>query len=441
MKHLNVVHLVDAEGPLHESLDITFKRINEIFGLKIKPTKKNLSKILDKSLNLKISKSKKTDFYQTFNKNLLSLKKNWKEINDENKKIFTKNFRKLFLDSFGKSWTINWNCVDHVNYIKNPQGRALGYHKIFDYYKKKISSSKIKDSLYFHFHPISLSNYANASGNHYFANSDNLFQILSRRIIERNWFPSVFRPGFHIENPDSNWFLEQFIPFDYANQSCDQINLNYGRFENWLDAPKDWEPYHPSHDDYKKKGNSRRWIARILNVGSRLAVINQKEINKAFEQKKLGKKVILSFTNHDFRNMSEDFDHVYKMLKESSKKYNVKFKFSDAKEAFQETFDLKKTKLKFNIKFIKNKVFINSNKKIFGPQPYLSIKTKKNKFFHENFFIKKPFSQWVYTFDRNSVPIEDLDTFAFAANDSAGNTGIVKIKYRNHKPYIDQFSI
>ena len=63
----------------------------------------------------------------------------------------------------------------------------------------------------------------------------------------------VFRAGFHIENPDSNWFLNQFIPFDYSNQSCDQVNLNYGRFENWKNAPKDWAPYHPSHDDYKKK--------------------------------------------------------------------------------------------------------------------------------------------------------------------------------------------
>ena len=441
MKHLNVVHLVDTEGPLYEPLNITFRRINEIFGLKIKPTKENLVKILNKNINLDISKSQKDKFYQAFNKNTLGLKKTWKEINDENAKIFTKKFRRNFLDSFGGAWRINWNCVDHVNYINNPQGRALGFHKIFDYYKNKISKAKINDSLYFHFHPVPLSNEANASGNHYFANSNNLFQILSRRIIDRNWFPSVYRPGFHVENPDSNWFLEQYIPFDYGNQSCDQFNANYERFENWVDAPKDWTPYHPSHDDYKKKGECRRWIARILNVGTRLAVINQKEVDKAFEQKKRGKKVILSFTNHDFRKMSNDFDHVFNMLKISSKKYNVKFKFSDAKEAFQETFNLKKTKFNFNIKFNKNKVYVKSNKKIFGPQPYLSIKTKKNKFFHENFYIKKPFVEWVYTFDRNSVPIENLDTFAFAANDSSGNTRIVKIKYKNSSPNIHQFSV
>ena len=59
MKHINVVHLVDTEGPLHEPLNITFRRINEIFGLRIKPTQKNLSKILDKTINLNISEDKK----------------------------------------------------------------------------------------------------------------------------------------------------------------------------------------------------------------------------------------------------------------------------------------------------------------------------------------------------------------------------------------------
>ena len=128
--------------------------------------------------------------------------------------------------------------------------------------------------------------------------------------------------------------LNQFIPFDYSNQSCDQVNLNYGRFENWKNAPKDWAPYHPSHDDYKKKGDSRRWIARCLNVGTRIANLNQKEVNKAFLAKKLKKKAILAFTNHDFRSMTNDFEDVYKMLKKASIKYGINFKFSDAREAF-----------------------------------------------------------------------------------------------------------
>ena len=54
------------------------------------------------------------------------------------------------------------------------------------------------------------------------------------------------------------------------------------RFENWEGATKSWSPYHPDYKDYRKKGNCKRWIARCLNIGARLSVLNQKEVNKAF---------------------------------------------------------------------------------------------------------------------------------------------------------------
>ena len=44
MKYINVVHLVDTEGPLYEPLNITFNRIKEVFGINIKPNNiKNLT--------------------------------------------------------------------------------------------------------------------------------------------------------------------------------------------------------------------------------------------------------------------------------------------------------------------------------------------------------------------------------------------------------------
>ena len=97
---------------------------------------------------------------------------------------------------------INWNCVDHINYVSNPQKRLIGTHKIYDYYNKLIKLNKSKDEIHFHFHPQSISNHANTTGNHYFSHSNNIYQILSKRIIDRNWFPSSYRAGFHIENPE-----------------------------------------------------------------------------------------------------------------------------------------------------------------------------------------------------------------------------------------------
>ena len=71
------------------------------------------------------------------------------------------------------------------------------------------------------------------------------------------------------------------------------------------------------------------------------------------------------------------------------------------------TYKLKKINLKFKQKLDKNFLYIKSNKKIYGPQPFLSIKTKEKKDFHDNFDIQKPFYEWTYTFDENTNQSQD----------------------------------
>lgn len=42
---LYVVHCIDTEGPLNETLDATFERLWSIFGVKLAPTKDNLMRL------------------------------------------------------------------------------------------------------------------------------------------------------------------------------------------------------------------------------------------------------------------------------------------------------------------------------------------------------------------------------------------------------------
>ena len=63
-----------------------------------------------------------------------------------------------------------------------------------------------------------------------YVNSINLHEILCRKIIERNFFPSCFRAGFQAERPDSNLFLEQWIPFGEINMSYEDKIRKYNRF-------------------------------------------------------------------------------------------------------------------------------------------------------------------------------------------------------------------
>ena len=50
-KIVYVVHCIDTEGPLHESLVNTFDRLESIYGFKLSPTKLNLNKIQNKKIN------------------------------------------------------------------------------------------------------------------------------------------------------------------------------------------------------------------------------------------------------------------------------------------------------------------------------------------------------------------------------------------------------
>ena len=120
-------------------------------------------------------------------------------------------FRNALLDSFGGGWIYNWFCMDHTGFDGyNPRRRDAGYHNIFDHYAG-LKSVTDYDHLSFHYHPLPFIADYHASGTRFWGS--NITEILSRRLIDRHFFPSTFRPGFHTERPDSHFFLEQWIPF------------------------------------------------------------------------------------------------------------------------------------------------------------------------------------------------------------------------------------
>ena len=160
-----------------------------------------------------------------------------------------------------------------------------------------------------------------------------------------------------------------------------------------------------------------------------------KDIEQAFKETALGKSAILSFTNHDYRDMQDDISNVYQMIKSVSKNIQrVKFKWSEAREAMRKSTNIKKNK-KANIKqkFLGNILHIKSDQPIFGPQPYLTIKTRKNQYFHDNFDIQRPFYEWTYTLDEQTIPMNNLKILGWAANDNFGRTYVSLYKHYNRK--------
>jgi len=437
-KEIYFVHSVDTEGPLFESAKATLSRIEDLLSIKIK--NKNLS-TLKKILNNKyFSRSNQLIFEKVITSHLLAYNDTWKKISKMLSRISKKKFRNILKDSNGDSYKISWHCVDHVNYLNNPRRRDIGYSKIFNFYNNFIKKHHLDDKIHFHFHPMPISKEANRNATLYFRN-DNLYQILCRRILDKNWFPIANRAGFHVERPDSHWFLEQFVPFDLSNTNKNERSSgdpsNDSRLWDWRRAPDTWEIYRPSHDDYQKKGNCRRYIGRILSILNRTESIDSHEVEKAFKRASLGKRTLLAVTSHDFRNMETEILHVKQLLKNCLTKYpKVKIYYCDVATAFQKVIgynsnEIKKNAIKLKIVRIKkNAIKVKTlSGEVFGPQPFLAIRTKKKLYFHDNldFGLKK--NEWYYTFCDDTVNIEDLDLIGVGAADKYGNYSVSKMSF------------
>lgn len=440
-KVVYIVHCIDTEGPLYESIDATFKRINDVFGLKLNPSLETLKQLQNKKIPLKGKENAISNFIAP---ERLNYNDTWTKIDQMLDDITSDNFRNDFLDSFGNSWIYNWFCVDHVGFSgDNPRRRSLGFHTVFDHYMQynKIHN-RTQDLIQWHFHPLPLIKDAHRAGTGY-VSSHWVFEILARKIIDKKWFPAAFRPGFHTERPDSHWFLEQWIPFDYANQSTkgiptDQPDLANGRFGDWRRAPKEWEIYHPDHDDYQKVGNCRRWIARCLNVEARSREINLDDFRDGFKRAESGKPTLISFTDHDFRDMKPKIIKIRNMIKQVSEEFpHIKFKFANAIEAMRSVIGIKELKnpeFKIEIEQEKHSAIlkIKANNDIFGPQPFFAIKTKSNQYFWENLDFQGE-NEWSYTFDFNTLPLESVKKIGLAANSPSGVSEIYVLNIEKNK--------
>ena len=428
-----VVHCVDTEGPLYESPEATVARINSIFGLNLPENEQTLSKLHDQQLQIDES-------YSKINKILNQVKsgtnEDWSEIENQFNNISSDNFRNQYPDSNGNPWVYNWFIVDHVGFTgRNPRRRSLGHHAIFDKYREWIAgSSSQKDGVYWHYHPPAVIPDAHRSGTAYL-NSSNIWEILARKIIDRAWFPSAFRPGFHTERPDSHWFLEQWIPFDFGNQRyegvTDQPDLGNGRFGHWDEAPRKWNPYNPAHDNYQAEGQCNRYITRCLNMDTRHRNLQPQHVREAFDEAQICGHAILSFVNHDFRDMASHVKKVHTMISDVALEYDdVAFMHTNAVNAMLQSLSKQPpTSPGLNSNMVKTngkvRLELEAESDIFGTQPFFAFKLKNGDYhwqnldFHEN--------KWYYTFDFNTVELSMISKIGVAANSPTGVAEILQI--------------
>jgi hypothetical protein len=438
-----VVHCIDTEGPLYESLDAKFERLENIIDVSdIERTQETFDRLLRGEIDLG---GKEELVRQIFSSHLCNYMENWAMLEDMLSRATSAEFRLKTPDSFGGAYIYNWFCVDHVNYDLNPRRRTLGYHAIFDYYRDFVQKQdRVLDGLHWHFHPMSTYREAHRCATS-LLQSPHITETLARRIIERAWFPSCCRCGFQSERPDTHWFLEQYFPFDYTNTSVEdyseieeQKDLANGRFCDWRIAPKDWGVYHPSHDNYQVPGNCRRLIARALNLLNRFASIDACEVEKAFAQAREGRPALLGVVSHDYRDLVPEVEHLRDLLVKAQAKFpDVDFKFSEAQDAIRAVafggeigpaLELE-IELQRDARGMPLALTVETKQgEVFGPQPFLAIQTRSQKFIHDNLDFSTDLKSWRYVFDIDSVRPDDVIAVGIGANDKYGHTLVKTIE-------------
>ena len=68
---------------------------------------------------------------------------------------------------------------------------------------------------------------------------------------------------------------------------------------------------------------------------------------------------------------------------------------------------------------------------MFGPQPYLAIKTRSGRYIHDNFDFGLDGKSWHYSFDVDTVHSDDVIKIGVASNNKYGDTFIKVLDVNN----------
>jgi len=347
-------------------------------------------------------------------------------------KLFSKEFRYKYLDSEGCHFVASWFFLNWIGYKTYPVKHDVGYHKVFDHYKNKWGKQlkEFGDELGWHYHIPPINGVGNEWGTDW--HSTNMHtENLCRMLIDREFFPNIYRAGGTIEDDvQSNW-LEEWIPFDYSNRNEKSVNWNKKEADGrrikdllpWKKAPSLWHPYHPSFKDLTKKGSMNRLILKSLDLKSKVHTMTREKVFKVFESVK-SRDIIFSVFEHDFRDRSKNILQFLSWVSKASTKTGVKFYYCGAAEAVKKYYKWElDRKLRLNVYTPKNKVLVKSNEKLFNKQPFLGIKYSRNIYNWKTMYKVKE-NVWEYNLLK-----EDLNkVIGIGAHDLQGNTFTKVIK-------------
>ena len=229
----------------------------------------------------------------------------WEQVDAAMDKLFDAEFRARHPDPGGGQLRIGWFFLTWTGFTSNPRQRAFGYHAVRDHYLARWGAriAECGDEQGWHYHHPPASGVGNEWGLDW-ALGDEHDRILSRGLLERDWFPACYRAGGTIMDPLSSRWVDRWFPCDYSNRAP----LSVPGVVDWSGGVAEWSLYHPDPEDFRRPGAGRRRMARALDLVTDVHVLSAADVEAAFEQAAAGRSAILSCFDHDYRDIAGRID-------------------------------------------------------------------------------------------------------------------------------------
>jgi hypothetical protein len=415
---VHVVHCVDTEGPLEEPLEATFDRLRHEMGIDLAPSIATLRALQAEALDLGGAQAAVARFLAPGRLAYLS---SWNAVEDMVSAVTDPCYRRAHADPEGNPYIFSWFIIDVVGYSDNPRRKAVGWNVIWDNYARFLAGRAANDSLGWHFHTVPVGRHA-LHYNPCWTNNDVHEQALARRLIQRGWFPSIFRAGGMIERWDLSAWLEQFIPFDFSNRAIDGPGAGGPGVEcDWRGAPTDWRPYHPHHDDYRRRGAMRRWIFRCLDIDTPDCALARDDVERAFATAAEDGQAILAYSDHDRRDLRPDIDKALAHIRSVAGEHpEIRWRFSSAHAAARAALGAGETAApRFSHRFDGKMLMIESDQALFGPLPFLGVEEEGEVFYRDNPTIEDE-RRWAYRSNR----WDKVRRIGIAGSNASGHCGV-----------------
>lgn len=217
-------------------------------------------------------------------------------------RVMSESYRNALRDSLGNPIKFTWYMQTGSLYAAGTDsGALLPYELMEDYHGDAVK--RWGDEMAYHYHSWIWSD-PNGDGRYYWNQApdfsycrDDFDQTMYRMLIDRGFYPSSFRSGWHYMDNEWQRYLDELMPYRFENDwpayrvdPDEPVDNVY----DWRRASSDWVPYHPDPNDYQSPGTLRGWDSRSKYINGATTAI----LTDAFYKALYGQPQLLTLFSH-----------------------------------------------------------------------------------------------------------------------------------------------